>query len=166
RTIVVSATPGLDSQGRRRPVGRIGGIVRLRDDVATARLTTQLGAGAQILLDGDGGAVRIAADWDACWLRDEPIRSLHDWDRIVRAGTLPDVAGAFAVAWLGADGVLSLARDAIGERTLYYAQVSGALVFASTLHAVLATGLVSRSARLTALASYLVYAYVPGRETL
>jgi asparagine synthase (glutamine-hydrolysing) len=166
RTIVASATPGLDGQGRRRPVGRIGGILRLRDEAATARLAVQLGAGAQILLDGAGGAVRIAADWDACWLGGEPVRSLDDWYRIVRAGTLQGVAGAFAIAWLGADGVLSLARDAVGERTLYYAQVGDALVFASTLHAVLATGLVSRAARLTALASYLAYAYVPGRETL
>ncbi len=54
----------------------------------------------------------------------------------------------------------------MGERTLYYAQVSGAFLFASSIHALLATGLVNRALHLSAVASYLTYAYLPGRETL
>jgi asparagine synthase (glutamine-hydrolysing) len=81
-------------------------------------------------------------------------------------GMLPSVEGAFAVAWFDVDETLWLARDAVGERTLYYTRVGDAIVFASTVHAVLATGLGYHSVNLSALASYLVYGYVPGRETL
>src|SRR5206468_1535037 len=61
---------------------------------------------------------------------------------------------------------LVLARDAIGERSLYYAVVPGGVVFASTIHAILATGLVPRTVNVPALASYLSYAYVPGEQTM
>ncbi|MGH7353651.1 MAG: asparagine synthetase B family protein [Candidatus Rokuibacteriota bacterium] len=138
----------------------------LHDHAAAAALGARLGPGAQVLLDRHDDRLHVAADWDACWVKGEPVRSLEDWRAIVAAGTQADVNGAFAVAWLDADGTLWLARDAIGERTLYYAQRDRAVVFASTLHAVLATGLVERSVNPAALGAYLAYAYVPGRETL
>jgi asparagine synthase (glutamine-hydrolysing) len=54
----------------------------------------------------------------------------------------------------------------VGERTLYYAPLPDGLVFASTVRALLATGLVPRSLNVPAVATYLSYAYLPGRETL
>jgi asparagine synthase (glutamine-hydrolysing) len=59
-----------------------------------------------------------------------------------------------------------LARDAIGERTLYYAPLSEGVLFASTIRSLLSTGLVPRTLRLASLGTYLAYAYLPGRETL
>src|SRR2546422_867020 len=130
---------------------------------------TRLGAGAQILLAVSGAAavtgIRFVADWDACSIKGHAIGTIEEWREIVTTGTLPLVEGAFALAWLDADGALSLARDAIGERTLYYARGGAGVVFASTLHAVLATGLVDRAINISALAADLTYAYLPGQET-
>ena len=63
-------------------------------------------------------------------------------------------------------GDVHLARDGIGERTLFYAPVHDGLIFSSSLRALLATGLVARRVNLRAIAAYLCYAYIPGRETL
>lgn len=78
---------------------------------------------------------------------------------------LADIGGAFAVAWADADGTVHLARDPVGERTLFYAPGAGGL-FASSIRALLETGLVPRRLNLRAVAAYLCYAYLPGRETL
>jgi len=95
-----------------------------------------------------------------------PVLDVAEWRSIVSTRTLSSVEGAFAIAWLDPDGTLGLARDAIGERTLYYAEVGKGVIFASTIHALLATGLVARSIDFAGLAAYLSFAYVPGRETL
>jgi asparagine synthase (glutamine-hydrolysing) len=127
---------------RRRPVGRIGAVVT-----------------------GAPGP-DVVADWDACWLDGTPVADLGQWRALLGAGRLADVDGAFAVAWRTADGAWHLARDAIGERTLYYAPLSDGLAFASTIPALLATGGVSRTLDVPAVAAYLAYAYVPGEATL
>lgn len=159
----VGAPLGTDMP-RRRPVGRIGGLVGFADPVAaTARLAAALGPGAQLL---DADRQRLVADFDSCWLDDAPITGFAHWRRVLDAGRLSDVEGAFAIAWLAADGSLTLARDAIGERSLFYALLPAGIVFASTLQAVLATGLVERTLHRPAIATYLAYAYLPGRETL
>ncbi len=173
---VVQAAPGppLGSDAaRHRPVARIGGWLGIPDPDATRALGRELGPRAQ-LLDGDGARETAApttgpalvCDWDSCWVDGSPVRDLAHWRAIVAAGRLEAVHGAFALAWLRADGALCLARDAVGERTLYYARVGRGLCFASTLRALLATGLVPRTLHLPAVACYLTYAYVPGRETL
>jgi asparagine synthase (glutamine-hydrolysing) len=82
------------------------------------------------------------------------------------SGRLPLVNGAFVIAWREPDGALALARDAIGERSLFYAPFRSQMVFASTIKAILETKLVARKLNLAAVATYLTYAYVPGRETL
>lgn len=113
------------------------------------------------------GANALAADWDCCWLDGRPVAGLHDWRRILDAGRIADVSGAWALAWTDAAGVLRLARDPIGERTLYYAARSdGRVAFGSTLAAVLDSGLIERRLHLPALATYLSWAYVPGEQTL
>jgi len=112
------------------------------------------------------GANALAADWDCCWLDGRAVTGLDDWRRIVQAGRMADVSGAWALAWTDAAGALRLARDAIGERTLYYARAGGGVVFGSTLGAVLDSGLVRRWLHLPALAAYLSWAYVPGEDTM
>lgn len=126
---------------RSRPVGRISGA-------------------------SDHPEPAVRADCDGCELDGRPISTPADWARVIAGGRLADVRGAFALAWHDPDGTLHLARDAVGERTLFYAATAGGLVFASSIHTVLATGLVPRRLNLRAVAAYLCYAYLPGRETL
>ena len=155
----------LSGMSRRRAVGRIGGIVGACDPACRDRLRRALGVDAQILA-GPEGAADLVADWDCCSLADKRLLSLSDWQAAIDAGQLGEVQGAFAIAWRTSDSKLTLARDAIGERTLYYAQTIGGLIFASSIRALLATGLVARTLSLPAVAAYLSYAYLPGRETL
>lgn len=91
----------------------------------------------------------------------------HDaWLAAARRGRIGDVTGAFAAAWREDDGSLTLVRDAVGERTLFYATTAAGLVFASSLRGILATGLVAPALDLAAVARFLSYAYLPGRDTL
>ena len=113
-----------------------------------------------------GNDAGIWADWDCCTLDGTPVASLADWSRIVIQQRLAGVTGAFVIAWSGANGALHLARDAIGERTQFYAVAPQGVVHGSSIKAMLATGLVPRSLNLPAVAAYLSYAYLPGRETL
>src|SRR5262249_57582333 len=76
------------------------------------------------------------------------------------------VEGGLAAGGTDSDGTLHLARDAVGGRTLYCAEAPAGPVFASSIRAILATGLVPRRVNLRAVATYLSYAYLPGRETL
>jgi asparagine synthase (glutamine-hydrolysing) len=148
---------------RGRACGRIGGVAGAEDRLACEALARSLGAMAQIL---DGGDSTVVADFDACWFDGRRLESLTQWGSVVQQGRLAMVSGAFAVAWRTADGALCLARDPIGERGLFYAKTRGGLIFASTLHAILATGLVQPLTSPAAVARYLTYAYLPGAETL
>jgi asparagine synthase (glutamine-hydrolysing) len=70
--------------------------------------------------------------------------------------------GMFGLAlWDARTGRLVLARDRIGEKPLYYALTPTALVFASEPKAILATGLVERTADGEAVAAYLRTGCVP-----
>lgn len=108
----------------------------------------------------------IGADFDACALDGVAIDSRERWSEVIASGRLPDVRGAFALSWVDREGRLNLARDALGERTLVYAQADGALCFASSLRELLALGGIPRNINVTAVSSYLSTAYVPGRATL
>ena len=120
-----------------------------------------------MLADTAGSHAAVAADWDTCWADGRPVTDLAQWEALASAERIRRVQGAFAVAWLAPDGTLGLARDPIGERTLFYAALpGGGITFASTLQALIATGTVGRTLNLTAVASYLTYGYVPGADTL
>jgi asparagine synthase (glutamine-hydrolysing) len=152
------------SQQRAIRRGRIGGYSGPADSPVSAKLALSLGAEAGILSAEMPEAV--VADWDACFIDGRAIEDLADWRALAVSEKLASVNGAFAVAWVDARGALALARDAIGERSLFYALAGDRLVFASTIKAILETGLVARKLNLTAVAMYLSYAYIPGRETL
>ena len=141
-TIHAQLGPPLGKDATRvRPVGRIGGTAGNFDLAVRHRLSQALGPNAQLLRTD---AARLVADCDCCYLDDRPLRTANDWRAILDAGRLAEVTGAFALAWSDADASLHLARDGIGERTLFYAPLSDGLVFASSLRAILATGLVAR----------------------
>ena len=107
----------------------------------------------------------IAADYDCCHIDGRPVATTDDWRSVLAGGRLADVRGAFALSWCD-DTTVSLARDGIGERTLFYAATPEGFAFASSIRDLLATGRVPRRLNLRAVASYLTYAYLPGRETL
>jgi len=166
----------LAGTGRHRPVGRIGGVWRCRGadgDAAVARLRAALGPEAQVLEPDDGPAARpsapaaaIVVDHDCCFLDGAPLVGQAAWLAAVRRGRIGDVTGAFVAAWREDDGSLTLVRDAVGERTLFHAATPAGLVFASSLRGILATGLVAPTLDLVAVARFLSYAYLPGRDTL
>src|SRR5262245_56756283 len=106
----------------------------------------------------------LCADFDACYLDNQPITSRDDWNTVLARGRLADVEGAFALAWADEDGTLHLARDGVGERTLFYAPRADGIAFASALPELLRAGLVPRRLHLPAVGAYLCYAYLPGRE--
>jgi asparagine synthase (glutamine-hydrolysing) len=113
------------------------------------------------------GSTSFVVDHDACWACDGPVDATQRWEAILSEGRLGEVEGAFALARRGPDGSLLLARDGLGERTLFYAFLpGGGVVFASTLRALHATGLLAPELNLPAVGAYLSYAYVPGRQTL
>lgn len=79
---------------------------------------------------------------------------------------LQRVNGMFAFAfWDAAEQRLLLARDRIGEKPLYYAQVGGDLVFGSEIKAVLAWPGLERQPDMLAIHHYLSLQYVPSPWT-
>jgi asparagine synthase (glutamine-hydrolysing) len=165
RTIQPTPGPPLGSESlRRRACGRIGGLIGVDDFAAAALLERALGQDGQ-LLTGEEDSTDLVVDGDCCRDNGQPLDGQR-WRDVLQTDQLAAVQGAFALAWRGPDGSLTLARDAVGERTLYYAPLPRGIAFASTLPALLASGLVPRSLNLPAVAAYLCYAYVPGRDTL
>ncbi len=171
-TVTVQPQPGppLGSDASRaRAHGRIGGISGPLAARGLPRLQAALGAGASLLRLDDIASLRLVADWDACTHDGRPVTDLRTWRAIVDGDRLGEVQGVFSLAWVDGQGRLCLARDAIGGRGLYYALLPDGVVFASTIHAVLA-GLSARGLsprlHLPALSRYLSCAYVPGQQTL
>jgi asparagine synthase (glutamine-hydrolysing) len=108
----------------------------------------------------------LAVDADACSCEGNPLVTLDDWRSVVRDRRLGDVDGSFALAWRDAEGRVSLARDAIGHRSLYYSLQGGRLAFGSSVRALLDGAPGPRRVDLHALGADLACAYVPGRATL
>ena len=150
---------------RKRPIGRIAGVLAA-DPQAQRALCAALPSDYQILVP-DPEQECLIADWDCCELDGRPVTELREWWSIIRAGRLGDVHGAFVLAWTDVTGCLYLARDAIGERALYYATLpSGGFAFASSLSVLVDSSLVTPSLNLHAVALYLSCAYVPTLQTL
>ena len=79
------------------------------------------------------------------------------------------LGGMFAFAvWDGRTepAQIFIARDRLGIKPLYYAHIVGALVFASEVRALLASGCVERALSPSALESYLLFGSVAEPETL
>jgi asparagine synthase (glutamine-hydrolysing) len=174
-----SAPQVLERAGRRacpssRPLSgrrQIGGVVGFEVSAsALDRFAHRLGGMMNVLYmpHGDRRATTrtFVCEWDCCFVDDVRIDGERMWESLLAAGRLADIEGAFAVAWLSPDGTVHLARDAVGERSLYYAVVDGGLVFASTVPALLAVPHAPRSLSTASVATYLTFAYVPGRESL
>ena len=86
---------------------------------------------------------------------------------------LPRLNGMFAFAiWDALERTLTLARDRLGIKPLYYAHVPGedgasaSFIFASEVKAILATGLVERSLDPESLNQFLTFLWTPDPHTL
>lgn len=91
----------------------------------------------------------------------------EDWLRLLQRDQWAQTQGPFALAHEDTDGTVTLARDAIGERSLYYAALpDGRFIYASRLQDIVDSGAVARELDLASVATYLTWSYLPGRETL
>ncbi len=88
-------------------------------------------------------------------------------------GCLPRLNGMFAFAiWDAAERKLTVARDRLGIKPLYYANVPGAngasasFIFASEVKAILATDMVERALDAEALNQFLTFLWTPDPHTL
>jgi len=112
----------------------------------------------EIARDGQPGARIPASDCAVLpWL----------WRRD-REATLRSLQGMYALAlWDGRDNTLTLARDAAGQKPMYYAPLpGGGLAFGSELKALLAHPLIARDVDPVALRRYLTFDFVPGEGTI
>jgi asparagine synthase (glutamine-hydrolysing) len=76
--------------------------------------------------------------------------------------TLERMSGMFAIAiWDKHRNALTLCRDRLGEKPLYYAVIGGRVAFASELKALMQVPFIDRALDYDALATYLKYGYVP-----
>jgi asparagine synthase (glutamine-hydrolysing) len=79
---------------------------------------------------------------------------------------LPHLNGMFAFAiWDAKDNSLFLARDRMGIKPLYYAQVGQRFLFASELKSILTHSGLDLSLNMNAIADYLRLGYIPREET-
>lgn len=79
---------------------------------------------------------------------------------------LPRLNGMFGFAiWDRALRRLFVARDRLGIKPMYYAELSKGLIFASELKSILAAGLVNCEIDPNAVFDYLTYFYLPGQKT-
>jgi asparagine synthase (glutamine-hydrolysing) len=146
----------LAHRGRRLVVDPHAGCtigVRVRDDrVYPSLLTTGLVRDGDDVLAIAGHLVGEATE--------AGLRPLLRRERIAE-----QVHGAFALARF--DGrSLTLARDGVGVRTLYWARHDGRVFFASEPKAILAVPGFPRRLRPAALAQYLTFSFVPGEGTM
>lgn len=77
------------------------------------------------------------------------------------------IRGMFAIAlWDAGSKELTLARDRVGKKPLFYAAVGSRFWFASELKCLLAVDEISRDMDISALDSYLTYQYVPHPQSI
>lgn len=82
-------------------------------------------------------------------------------------GALPRLNGMFAFAlWDRETRILTLARDRMGEKPLYYGRVDGAFVFGSELKAIRAFPRFDAHLDQASLSSMLRYDYIPAPRTI
>ncbi len=91
------------------------------------------------------------------------LRGYEEWGR----GILSRLNGIFALAiWDPRSGELTLARDRLGVKPLYYVSEGGSLTFASEVKALVAGGYLPGCLDPVALHRYLAYLWVPAPRTL
>lgn len=91
------------------------------------------------------------------------LKAFREWN----VGCLDKLNGMFAFAvWDDVEKELTLVRDRAGIKPVYFTQANGALVFASEIKAILATGLIKAEIDREALDQYLTFLWTPDPHTL
>ena len=113
---------------------------------------------SEALTDEVGMTLRTKSDTEA----------LAELWNVKGASCLEDLLGMFAFGlWNKEDKTLTLARDRLGERPLYYAQTpDGWLLFASDINAIMASGMIEAKMRADAVADYFALGYVPDPKAI
>ena len=145
------------SNQTRREVGRIMGVY-----MDHCFVTPFMSQNVQLLSEENP----LIADWDCCELDGHKIETLDDWSQVLAKNKLSQVRGAFTLAWISSSGKLTLARDAIGERTLFYSTLKNGFAFASSISLLLNSNLFPRTLNMSSVALFLSVAYIPGPRTL
>lgn len=112
-------------------------------------------------LQGKGRAFRTESDTEVL------LTAFAEWG----TACLNRLNGMFAFAiWDQQERILTLARDHVGIKPLYYAEVSNNagtfFIFASEIKAILATGLVDRALNVEGLNQFLTFLWTPDPHTL
>ncbi len=80
---------------------------------------------------------------------------------------LPELRGFYTFAlWNERSQELTIARDAIGKKPLYYAEMSGLFIFASELRSLIASGFIEPKLSEEGVANYLRYYEVPHESSI
>lgn len=112
----------------------------------------------------DLATVGAAPDWQGSSDTETLLAAIAHWGL---DDTLCRTAGMFAIAlWDRREKRLSLARDRIGEKPLYWGWAGTALVFGSELKALRCHPTFPREVCRVALAQYLSFAYVPAPRSI
>jgi asparagine synthase (glutamine-hydrolysing) len=81
--------------------------------------------------------------------------------------TVKRLIGMFAIAlWDKKTGKLTLVRDRLGIKPLYWSRYDGNIAFASELKGLIAGNVISREVNRTALDAYLRFGYVPSGHSI
>jgi asparagine synthase (glutamine-hydrolysing) len=142
----------LDLAGGRQPMGNEDGTVWItfNGEIYNFR---ELRAG----LEGRGHRFATRSDTEAI---------VHAYEQYGSA-CVKEFRGMFAFAlWDQPRQTLLLARDRVGKKPLFYAEVDGQWVFASELQALLRHPGLAREVDWAALDDYLTYGYVPAPKTI
>jgi asparagine synthase (glutamine-hydrolysing) len=172
----------LDSISHRGPDGR--GTYQSPDgcyQAAFCRLSIiDLETGQQPILD-DAGQNVLVGNGEIYNYRDlrnrfsnYPFKTQGDMETVLAAAAegsddfIQHLNGMFALALYDSKSHrLILARDRLGIKPLYWAELSGGgLVFASEIKAILASGLIAAKIDEAAVGAYLAHGYVPSPDTL
>jgi asparagine synthase (glutamine-hydrolysing) len=95
-----------------------------------------------------------------------PLTRISDWIEILNRRAFDSISGAFVAGHRFSSTGIEIVRDAIGEKSLYYTTSPGQFAFSSSLQELLKLPFVPFKLNLSAVLKYLIYAYIPGRETL
>jgi asparagine synthase (glutamine-hydrolysing) len=142
----------IDIEGGKQPVANETGGVRLvfNGEVYNYR-------DLQAELSDRGHALRSASDTEVI---------VHLYEERGEE-CVSDLRGMFGFAlWDGEGGKLLLARDRLGIKPLYYADVNGVLIFGSEIKSILQHPLISAELNADALNNFLSLKYVPAPQTL
>jgi asparagine synthase (glutamine-hydrolysing) len=102
--------------------------------------------------------------WSQC--SSSSLNLLQELVIIPGEGLVKNIDGSFVlVAFDKNHNILSLYRDRLGTRPLYYLHKDGVFVFSSAIRPILANGYWSGGVNLKAIDQFLTYGYIPAPET-